>query len=162
MATQSEHRLDPRRSLIPVVVAVLLGLGLHAVDQTLYLRAGPVPILLTAPVVATLGYLYRKPATEIIQLIALLAWGGIGSGLGVLGVYLVAVSYELPRPLTSAEMLLFDLGMFLWFVLVLTAAYAVGARADGGKAYVALLLGPLIQAAYGVFLVVLVTIGVYG
>lgn len=162
MATQPKNRLDPRRSLIPVIVAVLLGLGLHAVDQTLYFRAGPVPILLTAPVVATLGYLYREPATGMVRLIALLAWGGIGSGLGVLGVYLVAVSYELPRPLTSSEMLLFDLGMFLWFVLALTAAYAVAARADGMRAYVALLLGPLLQAAYGLLLVVLVTIGVYG
>lgn len=46
----------------------------------------------------------------------------------MLGYYLVGVSYQLPRALTDWELMVADLGMFLWFVLALAAVYGVAAR----------------------------------
>lgn len=72
-----KRRLYPGTGLLPAVAVVLGGLLLHAVDQMLSFRAGPVPILVTAPVVATLVYLSvrRTPARRAF---GHLAWG-VGS-----------------------------------------------------------------------------------
>lgn len=160
MGTEFYHRVRPRESLVPVVIAFLLGLVIHAVDQALFVRAGPFPILLTAPIVATLTYLRVRNATRR-RVFALLAWGFVGSGAAVLGVYLAVVGYELPRALTGLEMVLYDLGMFLWFVLTLAAAYALSAHRRGRSAVVALLLGPVVQAAFALLMVLLVESGLY-
>lgn len=159
MATEFSRRFDPRASLTPAAVALLVGLVAHAVDQALFVRAGPVPALVTAPVVATLLYLHLRDATRW-QTLLLLAWGAVGSGLGILGVYLVAVGYELPRVLTPVEMVLWDFGLFLWFVLVLGVTYVVTARRRGWTTVATLLLAPVVQATYALFLVALVVTGV--
>lgn len=160
MATASRH-VRPRESLTPAAVAVLLGTLLHAVDQTLYTRAGPVPILLTTPVVATLVYLHYADATRR-QTIALLAWGALGSAAAVLLVYLQVVGRELPRAMTGTEMVLYDLGMFLWFVFALAGAYAMAARNEDRTALVALAVAPLVQAAFPLLMDLLVATGIYG
>lgn len=118
------------------MLAFLLGLGIHLIDQALFVRAGPIPILLTAPVVATLVYLRFRDATRR-RILALLAWGAVGSGIGVLGLSLSVVNYQLPRAMTDLEMILYDLGMFLWFVLALAAVYAIaaGAAIESPSAY---------------------------
>ncbi len=149
-----------RESKLPTVLVLVVGLLLHAVDQAAFVRAGPVPILLTAPAVATLVYLRVRSATRR-RAFGLVGWGAVATGLGVLGVYVVAVSYQLPRALTGLEMVLYDLGMFLWFVVVLAAVYAVAASNPGRPAVFALLSAPLYQAAFGVVLVLLVEAGVY-
>lgn len=159
MATES-RRVRPRESLLPAAVAFLLGVVAHAVDQTLFVRAGPIPLLLTAPVVATLVYLRFADATRR-QVLTLLAWGFVGSGLAVLAVYLQAVGRELPRAMTETEMVLYDLGLFLWFVVALAAAYAVAARGDGRRDVAALLLGPVVQAAFPLLMVLLVETRIY-
>lgn len=145
---------------MPAAVALLLGIALHAVDQALFVRAGPVPILLTAPVVATLLYRRTRGVGRRAAL-ALLAWGLVGSGAAVLAVYAGVVGFELPRALTEFERVLYDLGMFLWFVLALAGAYAVAARTRGRASVAALLLGPVAQAAYALLLRLLVAAGLY-
>lgn len=105
------RRVHPRTSLLPALAALLVGLLLHAIDQSTAFRVGPVPILVTAPVVATLCYLRVREASWK-RILGLLGWGVASSGLGVLGVYVVAVSYRLPRALTGPEMALYDLGLF--------------------------------------------------
>ncbi|SDM60460.1 hypothetical protein SAMN04487949_2229 [Halogranum gelatinilyticum] len=160
MATDTGRRFRPQISLASVVVAFLLGTLAHAVDQMLFVRAGPIPLLLTAPVVATLLYV-RLRATTRQQVLALLGWGVVGSGLAVLGVYLRVVGYYLPRPLTPTEMVLYDFGMFLWFVLGLSAVYVLAARRTGRTAIATLLLGPVVQALFGFVTVFLVETGLY-
>lgn len=138
-------------------MAFLVGLGLHAVDQAVAFRAGPVPALVTAPVVATL--VYRSTARVTTRRLAgLVTWGLVGSGAAVVAVYLTGVSYVLPRPLTGLEQVLYDAGLFLWFVLALTAAYAVAARTGGRRAVLAVACGPLVQAAFALLPVVLVAV----
>lgn len=139
---------------------VLVGLLLHAMDQAISFRAGPVPILVTAPIVATLIYLFVRK-TSAWRTLGLLAWGVVGSGLGVLGVYLVAGSYRLPRALTNWEMMVYDFGMFLWFVLALAAVYGVAASLSRRKAVVVLLSGPVVQATFALVLILLVEVGLY-
>jgi hypothetical protein len=94
-------------------------------------------------------------------MLALLGWGVVGSGLGVLGVYVVAVSYQLPRALTDREMVLYDAGMFLWFAVALAAAYVVAGRVSRRAAVAALLGAPVAQAAYALVLVLLVELGLF-
>lgn len=159
MATEP-RRVRLRESLVPAAVALLVGTVVHAVDQTLFTRAGPIPLLLTAPVVATLVYLRFADATRR-QLLALLAWGLFGTGAAVILVYLQVVGTELPRAMTGLEMVLYDLGLFLWFVVALAAAYAAAATSRGRTAVVALLLGPVIQAAFLLLMVLLVEAGLY-
>lgn len=152
--------MHPRVSVLPAVLALLVGTGVHAVDQLLFRRAGPIPILLTAPVVATLVYLYVRDATHQ-RLLALVAWGVVGSGVAVLGVYVSVVNFYLPRALTELEMVVYDLGMFLWFVLVLAGVYALAARSRRPRGVYVVLFGPLVQAAFGLLTRVLVAAGLY-
>jgi hypothetical protein len=162
MVSSIRERLHPRRSLAPLGVAFLLGLAVHAVDQLQHVRAGPVPILLTAPVVATLGYLHSRPDTGWKRLVVLLAWGFVGSGLAILGTYTTTGSYQLPRLLTDSELVLVDLGLFLWFVLVLTAGYVLGARTDSRWSIAALLAAPAVQSTFGFVLIALLEASVPG
>jgi hypothetical protein len=152
------HNINPRQSLVPTGVVFLLGLGVHAIEQALFVRAGPIPIVVTAPLVATLLYLWLRDATRARTLV-LLAWGAVSSVIAILAVYLLTVSYELPRALTEVEMVLYDLAMFLWFVLALAAVYAFVARRDGPHFLVA--LSPVLQAAFSLSLRVLVALGIY-
>jgi uncharacterized membrane protein YidH (DUF202 family) len=152
---------DLRRSNAPVAVAFALGLLAHAVDQVLFLRAGPIPILVAGPVVATLAAIRVRQETSLLRALGLLLWGVVGSGGAVLLVYLQAVSMELPRPLSGTEMVLFDLGMFLWFVGVLAAGYAHAAHQQSRPAVGIMALLPVVQAAYGLALGLLVGLGVY-
>lgn len=153
-----KRRLYPGTGLLPAVAVVLGGLLLHAVDQMPSFRAGPVPILVTAPIVATLVYLSvrRTPARRAF---GLLTWGVVGSGLGVLGYYLVGVSYQLPRALTDWGLIVADHGMFLRFVHALAAVYGVAARLPRWTAVAALLSAPVVQATFAVALIVLVELG---
>lgn len=150
-----------REALLPVLT-FLVGLSLHGIDQTLHFRAGPIPALVTAPLVAGLTYRYFQPDTTIRRLVVVVGWGAVGSGLSLLGVYLHATSYQLPRAMTELEMVLYDLGLFLWFVLALTSAYALGARVAGRYRLVALLSGPLLQAAWVLVIVFVVEVGLFG
>jgi len=68
------RKLGQRISLAPATVAVTLGLVAHVIDQFLYPRAGPVPMLVTAPAVATLLYLHLQPTTYR-RIAALALWG---------------------------------------------------------------------------------------
>lgn len=160
MDARARRRIHPRTSLLPAVTAFLLGFGIHLIDQGLFARAGPIPILLTAPVVATLVYLRFRDATRG-RILALLVWGAVGSGIAVLGIYVATVNYQLPRALTDLEMVLYDLGMFLWFVLALAAVYAIAARRRGRGAVGVLLLAPIAQAAFAGVMRLLVALGIY-
>ncbi|WP_255194879.1 hypothetical protein [Halorarius litoreus] len=160
MAAEFARQFDPRTSLTPAVLAFLVGLAGHAVDQSLFVRAGPMPAVLTAAVVATVCYLHRRD-TPRLQALALLVWGVVASGAGVLGVYLLTVGDQLPRALTETEIVLYDFGLFLWFVLTLAVAYWVAAGRERRTAAVALLLAPVLQAVYGLLLVALVAIGLF-
>lgn len=154
-------RLNPRYSMFPAMLAISGGL-LHGIDQLLYFRAGPIPILVTAPVVAVLTYLRMRPETGYRRLRGLLVWGLLGSGFAVLGVYLLASSHQLPRPMTEPEMVLYDFGLFLWFVLALTGAYGVAARTDRTlPATAAILAGPALQLAWTLFGLLIVESGLY-
>jgi riboflavin transporter FmnP len=133
----------------------------HAIEQAVNVRAGPVSVLLTAPVVATLVYLRYRDATRR-ALLALLAWGVLGTGAAVVVVAIWSIGYYLPRPLTDLEMLGYDFGLFLWFVLTLGAAYAIAARTGGRRAVVALLAGPVAQGAFALLVTLLVEAGLYG
>lgn len=157
------ERYDPRDSHLPVGLTFLGGLLIHAIDQLLHFRAGPIPILITAPSVAVLAYLYVRPETRIRWLVVLLCWGAVGSGLALLGVFLLGSSYQLPRSMTDQELVLFDLGSFLWFVVTLAGAYAVAARRiDSTRGMVAATLtGPLLQFAWMPVFIVLVEVGQY-
>lgn len=160
MATDLRHRTQTPLSLRPVGVAFLLGAVLHALDQAVAFRAGPVPILVTAPIVAVFTYLHFREASYQ-RLAALLAWGVVASGVAVVGLYLLTANYALPRPLTGAEMVAYDLGMFLWVVLALGGTYAAAARRHGRAAVLALLLSPVVQTAFAAVMVVLVESGIY-
>lgn len=153
------RRFDPRHSSLPVIVGFLCGLGFHVLEQVLYVRAGPVPILATAPLIAVLAYVHRRPNTGIRRGIVLLGWGFVGSGVALLGVIFYALSFELPRSMTEPEMIVYDLGLFLWFVGSLTAAYAVAARVNDRTRHLAtvVLLGPVLQLGW----ILLVTLFVY-
>lgn len=161
--TRTWHRFDPRHSALPVLLVFLGGILMHSVDQVLNFRAGPLPILVTAPSVAALAYLYYRPDVTARHFGVLIGWGVVGTGLAILGVYLHATSYQLPRAMTEPEMVLYDLGMFLWFVLALTGAYASGARIIEQDRYrlAAILTGPILQLGWGLVVVLLVEIGVY-
>lgn len=156
-------RFDPRESRLLVVLAFLGGTLVHGVDQLLHFRAGPIPVLVTAPTVAVLTYLYMRSETRLGRLVALLGGGFVGTGLAVLGVYVVASSYRLPRPMTDPELVLYDFGLFLWFVLSLAGVYAVVARRTDQVRYglTAVLFGPLLQFTWILLFVVLVEAGRY-
>lgn len=162
--TRLQHRFNPRDSVLPVLLVFLGGLSLHVVDQLLNFRAGPVPILVTAPAVAVLAYLHYRPNTNYRSLGLLLAWGFVGTGLAILAVVLHAISYQLPRAMTEPEMILYDLGLFLWFVLSLSGAYTMAARTTERKRYpVAMALaGPILQAGWGLVVILVVELGGYG
>ena len=151
---------SPRTLRLLAAAALLVGGLLHTLDQALYARAGPLPLLLTAPVVATLSYLSAREATRR-RVFLLVAWGFVGSGVAVLLVYLAVAGHVLPRAMTESEMALYDAGMFLWFVLALAAAYVVAARRRPRETTVAVLLAPVAQSAYGLLLRALVALGLY-
>lgn len=157
------ERFDPRDSRLPVALTFLVGLLVHAIDQMLYFRAGPIPILITASTVAVLAYLYVRPETRIRWLVVLLCWGVVGSGLALLGVFLIGSSYQLPRSMTDQELVLFDLGLFLWFVLALAGAYVLAARSidSNRQTLAAALTGPFLQFAWMPVFIVLVELGQY-
>lgn len=157
-------QVDPRHSVIPAILVFIAGLFMHSVDQALHVRAGPIPILVTAPTVATLVYLYGRPRTTGTQFGILLVWGAGGTGLAILGMYLHATTYELPRAMTGPEMLLYDLGPFLWFVVALTGAYAFSSRPLERDRYrvAAIIAGPILQLGWAVVVVGLVEVGGYG
>jgi len=143
------RRPDPRHAPRPVVLAAAAGLVLHGIDQALGFRAGPVPVLVTAPAVAALAYRRVRPETTGRRLGLLLGWGIVGSGLAILGVFVLGTSYRLPRPMTDAELVAYDLGLFVWFVLSLTAAYALAARTpDRTRRALAVAAGPVAQVAW--------------
>lgn len=154
-------RADPRTSLLPATVAVLAGLLGHAVDQLLFFRAGPVPIVVAGAVIAPLVALRYRPAMGAVRLVALGAWAALVSGVGVVLVYIQALSRDLPRPLSGPEMVVFDLGMFLWFVLALAGCSALAVRRSNPKALLVLAAAPAVQGAYGLVLPVLVAVGIY-
>lgn len=156
------RRLDPRYSPAPVPGASLFGLVLHALFQATAFRDGPVPITVTAPLVAVLAYARLRPEAGVRLLAGLAAWAIVGTGLALMGYILHAVSYRLPRSMSGSEMVLYDVGTFLWFVVALTAAYAVTARTyDGWRVAVAAGAGPLVQAAWLLLVIVLVETGAY-
>jgi hypothetical protein len=157
------RRFDPRRSSLPAAVGFLFGLGGHVLDQALYVRAGPVPILVTAPLVAVLTYVHLLPKTGLRRIGLLLVWGFVGSGIALLGVVFHALTSELPRAMTEMEMILYDLGLFLWFVLTLTASHALAARVNERPRYAAaaLLAGPLLQVGWVLIVIALIESGAY-
>lgn len=154
-------RYNPRRTITPAVGAFFVGLLFHAIDQAIAFRAGPIPILLTAPTVGVLVYLRLRSATEPRRAALLFTWGFVGSGLGVLAVYLLTVNYQLPRALTGPEMVALDFMMFLWFVFAVAFVYASATRLEGPRETLVVLTVPLVQAAFVSVLVVLVELGVY-
>lgn len=154
-------RLSPKRSILPVVLAFLGGLLVHVVDQGLNFRAGPVPVLVTAPVVAVLGYVRVRPDVTTRRLAVLTGWGFVGSGVALLGVYVFATSYQLPRPMTDPELVLYDLGLFCWFVLALTGAYVLAARTIDRYAWAAISAGPLAQFSWMPAVVFAIEVGQY-
>lgn len=66
--------------------------------------------------------------------------------------------------MTEPEMVHYDLGMFLWFVTSLSGAYALGARITERYRYAlgVPLAGPILQAGWGLVVVVVVELGGYG
>lgn len=154
--------LDPRQSVFPVPLAFIIGLALHFVDQALNFRAGPVPIAIAAPLVAVFTYIYLQPNTWPRRFAVVSVWAVFGTGIALVGHALHSLSYRLPRPLTEPEMLLFDLGTFLWFVFALTIAYAVAARTnDETRAWIAIAAGPLLQLLWTLSFRLLVAAGLY-
>lgn len=155
------RRLDPRYSPALVPGASLFGLVLQALFQATAFRGGPVPITVT-PLVAVLAYARLRPEAGVRKLAVLAAWAIVGTGLALLGYILHPVSYRLPRSMSGSKMVLYDVGTFLWFVVALTAAYAVAARTyDGWRVAVAAGAGPLVQAAWLLLVIVLVETGAY-
>lgn len=63
--------------------------------------------------------------------------------------------------MTGPEMVLYDFGMFVWFVAGLSVVYAIAARRGRRTAIATLLLGPAVQATFGAFTVLLVETGLY-
>lgn len=86
---------------------------------------------MTAPLIAVFTYVHLRPNIGVRRVIALIRWGFVGSGVALLGVVFRALIFELLRAMTESEMIVYDLGLFLWFVFSLTAAYAVAARMNG-------------------------------
>lgn len=154
-----DDRPHVRPSLTPAAVAFVGGLLLHAVEQALFLRAGPLPALVTAPVVATLAYLRFQPTTYR-GVVALTVWGVLSSAGGVALLYLATVNYTLPRVMTEWEMVAYDLGLFCWFVLSLAGVYVLAARMNRRERLV-LSLAPVVQGAFAVTMRLLVATGIY-
>lgn len=138
---------DPRLSVIPAVVVFVLGLGLFLVDATVSVRPGPLAYLLTPTAVALLLYLRGRPTTSKGRLVALAIWGLVGTAAAGLLTIIVAIGTRLPRPYEAWELFLLDLGVFVWFVLALSGAFAVAARTRGWRSLIALLAGPIAQVA---------------
>lgn len=153
-------RAGVETSLRPAAVVFLLGLLADALDQALFVRAGPLPLLVTAPLVGTLVYVRFRPASTH-RLLGLLAWGFAGSGVAGLVVSLRVLGYVRPRQMTGVEMVLYDLAMFLWFVLGLALAYWLAARREGRGGVVYVGLAPVVQASFALVLMVLVETGLY-
>jgi cytochrome c biogenesis protein CcdA len=65
--------------------------------------------------------------------------------------------------MTETEMILYDLGLFLWFVLTLTASHALAARVNERPRYAAaaLLAGPLLQVGWVLIVIALIESGAY-
>lgn len=151
----------------PAVIAFLVGLTLHGIDQSLHARAGPVPILVAAPTVATLAYLASRPDASGRRITGLLGWGGVGSGLAILVFFVIVVQYQLPRSLTGPEMVVLDVAMFLWFVGALTAAYVVAANVESTtdigarRSIAAIAAAPVLQAMFVLLVVFLAEIWSY-
>lgn len=162
--TRLPYHLDPRESSLPILVVFVGGVLMHAVDQFLHLRAGPIPILVTAPTVASLAFLYSRPNTSLRRVGLLLLWGFIGTGLAVIAVALHAISYQLPRAMTELEMVLYDLGMFLWFVFSLAGAYRAAARVTERNGYLlaVILVGPIVQVGWALVVVLAVMVSGFG
>lgn len=157
MVLELRRDLHPRESLFPALAALIAGIILHAIDQALAFRAGPIPILLTAPIVGTLVYLHFRDVT-MRWIIGLAVWGFVGSGIAVIGVYLRVVNVILPRSLTESEMVLYDFGMFLWFVCALAAVYALAAHSPRRRAVGLVLISPIAQAAFGALITLFIAL----
>ncbi|WP_152041919.1 hypothetical protein [Salinigranum salinum] len=142
--------LDPRRSALPATAVFALGLGLFLLDATSNPRPGPVAYLLTPTPVAVLLYVRDRPTTGRRRLLALGAWGFVGTTAAGLLTVLVALGTRLPRPYEAWEFFLLDLGVFLWFVVALAGAFVVAARQHGRRERLALAAGPVAQ--FGGFL----------
>lgn len=157
--TRLPLRIDPRESTLPIFLVFFGGVLMHAVDQVLHFRAGPIPILITAPTFASLAYILSRPNTSIRHFGLLLLWGFVGTGLAVLAVALHAISYQLPRAMTEPEMVLYDLGMFLWFAFTLAGAYRIAARiTERNRHVLAVALGPILQAGWVIVIILLVIV----
>jgi hypothetical protein len=136
---------DPRQSELPAVAALVGGLGLFLLDSASNPRPGPLAYLLVPTPVALLLYVRLRPATEPHRLVALAVWGFVGTTVAGLVTVLVAMGTRLPRPYEAWEFFVLDLGVFLWFVLALSAAFVAAARTHGPRAVVALAAGPVAQ-----------------
>lgn len=160
MSSDRGTRPIRRISLAPAAIAFLLGIGIHVVDQARAFRAGPVPILLAAPAVATLVYLHAREAS-VRHVLALTVWGVASSGVAILTYLVLVANYRLPRELTGAEMAVYDFGLFLWFTLTLAGIYAVAARLRRPRAVLAVLAAPLVQAAAAPLTMLLVQVRLF-
>lgn len=152
-------RTHVRPSITPAAVAFVGGLLLHAIEQAMFLRAGPLPVFLTAPVVATLAYLHIR-ATTYRRVAALTVWGALSTGCGVALLSLATVNDTLPRVTTEWEMVAYDLGLFCWFVLSLAGVYVLAARMRRRERLV-LSLAPAVQGAFAATMRLLVVTGRY-
>lgn len=154
--------LDPRRQYAPALLVFVVGFALHAIDQVANPRAGPVPVLVTAPLVACLAYVAASAQVDRRRFGFLVLWSFVGTGLALLAVVAVATTEYLPRALADPEQVLWDTALFVWFVVALALPYAVAARWDGRKASALIVAGPVLQALYAGLLALLVRYGVYG
>lgn len=143
---------DPRESTVPAFLAFLAGLGVLLVDATLNPRPGPIAYLVTPPTVAFLSYLRVRPTVDRRRLLALGAWGLVGTTAAGLSTVVVALATRLPRPYEAWELFTLDLGAFVWFVVALAGAFVAAGRTRGWRTTVSLLAGPVAQFA-GVVLV---------
>lgn len=137
--------LDPRQSIVPALVISSVGLVLFLVDATVNPRPGPVLYLLTPTPVALAVYVRLRPTTGHRRLLTLAGWGFAGTTAAGLLTVLVVLGTRLPRPYEAWEFFVLDLGVFLWFVLALTAAFVAAARTRGWRSNAALVLGPVAQ-----------------
>lgn len=151
--------LSLRRRSTPVFLVFAVGFGLFAIDQVANPRAGPVPVLVTAPLIASLAYVRNSDGVDRRQFGFLVLWSFLGTALALLFVVAYVQSGRLPEPATDVDRVVWDTGLFLWFVLALSAAYGLSARWDGKRAGATAVVGPLLQAAYVVILTVLVDAG---
>jgi hypothetical protein len=147
--------VDPRRSTVPAVAAVAVGIAIFLLDSALHPRPGPIPYLLTPTPVALLLYVRIRPTAGRRRLVGLAAWGFAGTTAAGLGSVLVAIGTRLPRPYAAWEFFLLDFGAFLWFVAALAGAFVAAARTDGWRATAALVAGPVAQFS-GILLLSLV------